>query len=487
MTRKHQILKASLLSLLMLGGETGTLAADSIEHTFNHGSAIEYSFGEKAVEASATPAIPTELRLKLPFFGEMTLKGKGELSKKENNDYTLKLNPQIDLSAYLENTSGNLLWNKFFANKEGAIVLQVNEEGESIEAKNFTIDQDLSQLQAEALEYSHTMKKLEGSEELYSNKGKFLLTNGKHIPKTESDLDEDQLLALLKNPFSKFKEVLIDFSYVSGKEFDDYRKDLNGKYHAKGHNNFILDGSITSGFPFEKIPEAKDLPGFTFTLSVPSIDIRVEGEEEKKGVLETLKHNYKYYIKLLEEHQNSITTPLLESLKKNEKEVTDRFYKFFTEFKKEDIFSLFFTFKQAKPEDPNAIIPMFVEGNLIVRDFNIKAFAASTEKSPSIVISMENPELSIQDFVKHIQEDAWLLEPVLKDLGTWDIIQNIANPERILHLLRELSDNPKASAKDPLVITVRLNENQTTIGTLTEDKATQLMMGWFLTVVPIKK
>lgn len=487
MTRKHQILTASLLSLLLLSGETGTLSADSIEHSFTNGAAIEYSFGEKAVEASPTPAIPTELQLKLPFFGEMALRGKGELSKTENNHYTLKLNPQIDPSAYLENLSGNSLWEKFFANAQGSIVLQATEEGENIEAKNFTIDQGGNTLQAEGLQYSHTTKKVEGSDELYSNNAKFLLTNGSNIPRTVSDEDEEKRLVILKNPFTKVKEVLIDFSYVSGKNFDDYKKDLNGKYHAKGHNNFILDGTITSGFPFEKIPEAKTLPGFTFTLSVPSIDLRLEGEEEKKGFLETFKHSYKYYIKLLEEHQNSFTTPLLESLKKHEQEITNRFYKYFTEFKKEDIFSLFFSIKHAKPEDPNTLIPMFVEGNLIIGDFNTKVFVASTEKDPKIVISMENPELSVQDLVKQIQLDAHLIEPVLKDLGSWEIIQNVANSERILHLLRQLSDNPKASGKDPLVITVRLNENQTTIGTLTEDKATQLMMGWFLTVVPIAK
>lgn len=474
-------LRASIFSLLILQATTGALSADTTTHTFADGATLNYALPEGTAELSKTPVTISVAKFEIPYIGEVSLKGNGTLSKDTTNQYILTVTP----NAALENNSLLKLWPLLKASEKGTLVVQLSDAGETIQATDFVIEQEVSLITGEKLDYSHTYKKVEGSEELYANTTKLLITNGetKSLEKAPS---EPSLESLVNNPFSQFKELLVDFSYVSGKDYGDFKKDLKANYHAKGHKGFILNGNIDSGFPFAKTPGGENIPGYTFTVSMPVIEFKPETEEEKAALLDVLKRNITVYEHMLTQYQNSFTDSILASVKKHKDVIVERSYQYFSQLTKEDKSSLFLTLMTAKQETNSPADRSFADLDLSIRNFKLKVAFAGAEMSQKIVVQMAQPETSIKEMTSFIQSQAFIIEPVLKDLGYLEIVRNFANPEKILPLLRQLSDDPAATGDAPLVITFVSDVGGTKVGTLTNEKAGQLLLGWVLSIVPIK-
>lgn len=482
MMLKHTI-KASIISMLLA---SNALSADATEHTFADGAIVHYTLPEGTPELTDKPSTFTDVKFLFPFIGETALFGKGELSKDEKGQYTLTLNPKIDPSARIDNAMPIKTWASLKVNDKGSLVIQLSDAGESLKATQFILNQGVSQITGDQFDFTHEFKKVDGSEELYSNKSQVLITNGVSLPLQPEEPKETDIEPLGKNPFSEFKEIAATVSYISGKDYTDYKKDLDAKYYIKGHKNFVLEGTAVAGYPFDNVAGAEKLPGFTMTISVPVIDARVETEEEKKAILLTMKHNVKAYEEILAQYQNPFTDSIVSSVRKNQDELVKRMYQYFTDFSKDDIGSFFLTVKTASQELNSASDRSLAEADIVVRKFNLKVLVDGTENSQKIIVRMEQPETSINELTKYIQSNAKVLEPVLKDLGYWEVVNNFANADKLLSLLRQLSDDPKATGNTPLVITYIINAKEAKVGTLSQDVASQILLGWVLSIVPLK-
>lgn len=477
MALKNSI-KTSLIGLLLA---SNALAADVTEHTFLDGAAIRYTLPEGVTGLTATPTTFTDVKYLIPFIGEISLSGKGELTKDEKGTYQLTLNPKIDAEANIQNESTLLAWKFLKTGEKGSLTLTVNDGGEHLKAEQFILNQVYSQLAGELLEFNHEFAKAGEEDDYYSNKVNILISNGLSTSFPVKDQIEP-----VNNPFGVFKEIGVAYSYISGKDYSDYKKNLDLKYHIKGHRNFQLDGTAIAGYPFAKVAGAENLPGYTITVAAPVIDLSLNSEEEKKGVLTTIQHNVKAYEELLKQYNNPLADAIAASIQKHQDVLAKRTYDYFSNFTKEDAGSFFLTFKFGSQNLNAPSDRTLNEVDIVIRKFNMKILSDATESSQKIVLSMEHPQTSIQELVGYVMTNATIIEPILVDLGYWDIVRNFANAEKLLSLLRQLSDDPKATGDAPLVITYTVSATGAKVGTVSFEGATQAVMGWMLSIVPIK-
>jgi hypothetical protein len=477
MALKNSI-KTSVIGLLLA---SRALAADVTEHTFLDGAAIRYTLPEGVTELTATPTTLSDVKYLLPFIGEISLSGKGTLAKEENGTYQLTLNPKIDAEANILNASNLLTWKFLKAGEKGNITLTVSDAGEHLKAEQFVFNQVYSQLAGELLEFNHEFTKTGEEDDYYSNKVNIVISNAMSTSLPAKDQIEPVI-----NPFGAFKELSVVYSYISGKDYSDYKKNLDLKYHVKGHHNFQLNGTAIAGYPFAKVAGAENLPGYTVTVAAPVIDMSLKSEEEKKGVLATIQHNVKAYEDLLKQYNNPFADTIAASIQKHQDVLAKRTYDYFSNFTKADVGSFFLTFKFGTQNLNAPSDRSLSEIDVVIRKFNVKVLSDATESSQKMVLSMEHPQTSINELVGYIMTNATIVEPILVDLGYWDIVRNFANAEKLLSLLRQLSDDPKATGDAPLVITYIVNASGAKVGTISFEGATQAVMGWMLSIVPIK-
>ena len=480
-----QTIKTTILSALLIQN----LTADSSEHTFADGAILHYTLPEGKQELSKSPLEMSDINIDFPYLNEAKIVGKSKLSKEDAAaDYKILLSPEIDPSAYLEFDFSTPESTTLRNNEKGTLSIQLNEGGEFIQGSHVIAAQGLTTIKVETLDYSHEYKKADEKNDSYSNTLKLLLKNGETIHNIDTK-DPFALQEIINNPFSQFKEIAFSLSYLSSKNIDEDVKNINAALSTKGHKGFTLESTLTSENPFAKVQGAEKLEGFTFTLSIPTIDLRIEGEKEKNQLRDALEYNIKVYEAILEQHPNSFTDKILASLKKNEKELIERNYKYFTEFSKDDIFSFLLQLKGASTnpsESQQGRISSLAELALTARKFNMKVdFEMDQNGAYKSVIFFNEPDTSIKELSHFIRTNAFLVEPILKDLGYLEIVQNSSNPEKMLNLLRQLSDDPKATGNSPLTITATVDEKGVMIGTLSMERAAQLVMGWALMAFPL--
>lgn len=478
-----QTLKTLALSTLLIQG----LAAESTEHTFPDGASLTYSLPEGNSSLSKSPIMVEELKINFPYFSdEAKLVGKAALSQ-EGTKYLISLNPDDDSSAYFDLIPASEGTATLKNTQKGSLKVEIDEGGESVHGTNIVLSHMMTTLKAEELDYTHEFKKVDGKDEIFSNKVKLLLKNGESIHNIDTK-DPFALQEIINNPFSQFKETILEFSYLAPKNTDESAKDINATFVARGHKGFNLESSFKSENPFAKTPGAEKFDGFIFTLSAPKIDLRIEDENDKKQLKDALVYNVNLYESLLEQHPNAVTEKILESLRKNSAEIIERNYKYLTEFSKDDIGSFLLTVKGASrtPDLPEGKIAVLGAVDLVIRKFNLNLdLEMDTNGAYNGILALPEPETSIKELSRFIRMNAYLVEPIVRDLGYWEPIQNASDPEKMLGLLRQLSDKPDATGDAPLRITVKVDENGMSVGTLSMDRAAQLVVGWALMAFPI--
>ncbi len=461
------------------------LAADVTEHTFSGGTFIRYTLPEGVSALTATPTTLTDVKYSIPFVGEVSLSGKGNLIKTENGEYQLTLNPQIDADAAIQNGSPVLTWKFIKSGDNGALTLNVSDAGEHLKVAPFVLNQVYNQLVGESFEFKHEFTKSDEDDDSYVNKETLLITNAVSSS-LQKDADTKTQIEPIKNPFGVFKEISAVASYISGKDYSDYKKNLDLKYHIKGQQNFQLDGTAVAGYPFAKVAGAENLPGYTATVAVPVIDLSLNTDEEKKAVRVTVEHNIDAYQEILKDYNNPFTNAIAASLAKHKEELVKRVFDYFTNFSKDDVGSFFLTIKFGNQNLNAQSDRTLSEIDLVIRKFNLKVLSDVTESSQKVVFSMEHPQTSIQELVSYVMSNATIVEPILVDLGYWEVVKNFANAEKLLSLLRQLSNDPKATGDAPLTITYAVTSAGTKVGTVSIEGATQAVMTWMLSIVPIK-
>lgn len=474
------LLKASFLSALLVQG----LTADVTQHTFPDGASLSYSLTD--VTSSPTPV--EGVAFHLPYLNESKILGKSELSKDSSKEsYTIRIDHKIDPNASIQLDASSDNSGTLIVNDKGNITLQLNENGEAVQGSNVIFTYDTKTLKAESMEYSHEYKKSNADENLFSNKVNLLFKNG--ITLHNIDLNDPFALQEIgNNPFSQFKEVMLNFSYLSTKDVGDYQKDQNAIFRAKGPKGFELESTLKAEIPFPKVPGAEKLEGYSFVLSVPVIDLRIEGDEDKKLLKDTLDYNVKVYETILEKYSNDIAKQILASLQKHSEEIVNRHFQYFTEFSKDDIASFLLNVKGAatKEDLTGDKLASIAELDLAIRKFIMQSnFKMLANGAYSCVVSFPSPESSIRELSHFIRTNAFLVEPILKDLGYWEAVQNGSDPDKMLNLLRQLSDDPKATGNSPLTITVKMDDKGMTVGTLNMERAAQLVVGWALMAFPL--
>ncbi len=472
---------ASTLFITLCG--VGVLSGESIQHTFLDGTTLKYSVLEKT--APDTSSTVNQVSFTLPYLGTLKLNGKADLkTNAPDSDYTVIISPQIDPSAVLEYV--NLPTGAFYLkpSPKGILEIQLSNLGERVKGSNVVIESSYSQATIEQIEESHEFTKVAGSDELFLNKGYQILKKLTSKGFTE-EYSPNVLRVGFDNPYGKLAEVRTDYSYVSGKDPFDYQKDFAGTLSLKGEKEFVLNADLHAGIPFSKPSGAEKLEGFTFNLSVPVIDLRLENDAEKKQLRDTLQNNIKVYESVLEKYSNPITASLLDSIRKNSEEIINRHMKYFEDLTKEDINFFKTSFKGAQSSETSATM---AELDIESKDFALKLeFINPVGQAVKLVLTMPKPQTTTKKISSNLRLGAWIFEPVIRDMGYWDAIQNVSDADKLLGLIRQLSDDPAATGDAPLTITIEQDENGWKIGTLTQEKAYQIILGWFLMSLPLNR
>lgn len=473
-----QTLKTCVCTLL---AASSMMHAESTAHTFLDGSTLQYT---QLTESSKQV---NQAVIDLPFMGPLKLVGTAELLKNgSEKDYTVTINPLIDPSAFFEHNGFFGSWFNIKTLPKGSFSVQLSDAGEIVKASQFVVESSNSQAIIGEFQATHEFTPLPNSKGLFLNKFHKTVKNveTKHFLE---QYDPHVLRVGLKNVYGNLEEVITDISFISSATPQEYEKDLVGSISVKGKKGFTLNANVKAENPYASTPGGEHMEGFTFTLSAPVIDLSIPTPEEKKDLKEALQTNIAVYESVLEKAQTQMTAAIATSLRKHKDEIVNRAMKHFEGLTKEEAQSLNLSIKHAhtpvpNPTDDNSTLG---ELNFAMKDFVLNIELNQLQNQPAkLIVTMPKPETAVKKLMGDIRVLAWIYEPVLQDLGYYETIQNVTDPQKLLMLLRQLSDDPAALGDAPYKMTVQIDDNGIKIGTLTQEKATQVVLGWVLMTLP---